>query len=113
MDAVKYLKGLKRMCSSFGNNCKGCGIDELRNELEGCSSIIKRCTEELVAIVEKWSAEHPVKTRQSELLKIIPDAKMLDGVLDLCPERILQEFDCDEKTPCLQCLEKYWLEEME
>lgn len=63
MDAVKYLKEYERMCESYKHTCAKCGIDKMRNG-DGCTSIVKRHPEEAVAIVEKWSAEHPVKYHQ-------------------------------------------------
>ena len=111
MDAVKFLKAKNRMYKE--HDCFGCPIGTKdRGCAAGTQCNDEKTVEETVKIVEKYEAEHPTKTRQSELLKIIPDAKMLDGVLDLCPERILQEFDCDEKKTCSQCLEEYWLEEV-
>ena len=111
MDAVKFLKAKNRMCKE--HDCFGCPIGTKDG---GCAAGTQcgdeKTAEEVVRIVEKYAAEHPVKTRQSELLKIIPDAKTMDGVLALCPERIAQEFDCDENMTCPQCREKYWLEEV-
>ena len=64
MDAVKFLQVKNRMCK--GNDCFVC---PLGNEEGGCqvgSRVNQRVTEEqLVEIVEKLEAEHPIKTRQS------------------------------------------------
>lgn len=65
MDAVKFLKEYNRMCNSYGHDCGECGIDKMRNG-NGCTSIIHAHPEEAVSIVEKWSAEHPVKIRESK-----------------------------------------------
>lgn len=115
MDAVDYLKEYERMCGSFGNGCEVCGINKLRTGGEGCASIIKRYPKEVVTIVEKWSAEHPVKTRQSEFLKMFPDATVVNGHIDICPRYM------DEKNPeyiycykmCEDCKKEYWLTEVE
>lgn len=116
MDAVKFLKKKNQICKEYGKRPGECFICPLGNDEGGCQvgafENQKIAEEDLVQIVEKYAAENPVKTRQSELLKIIPDAKTLNGILDLCPERIVRKFDCDEK-PCPQCREKYWLEEVE
>lgn len=113
MDAVKYLKEYDRMCRSYGV-CKNCEIDKLRNKCEGCSSIVYAHPEKVVDIVEKWSAEHPVKTRQSEFLKMFPDAQIMkNGALQICPSKIEKPkmFDC--RINCNDCKKEYWLAEVE
>lgn len=58
MDAVKYLKEKERMCGHFGV-CEHCPI------IVECGKVDCDCRnpepEKVVAIVEKWSAEHPEK----------------------------------------------------
>ncbi len=62
MDAVEYVKQRERMCDYY-IDCDDCPA----GYYEGCSSLDR--ISELVPIVEQWSKEHPVKTRQSEFLK--------------------------------------------
>ena len=66
-------------------------------------------------IVEKWSAEHPIKTRQSEFLKMFPNAKLVNGHINICPKAIndtvTNYIDC-RNLLCSDCKEKYWLEEV-
>lgn len=62
MDAVEFIKERNRMCKSF-ERCYDCPAD--RN---ACCNTSK-WREELVTIVEKWSTEHPYKTRQDVFLK--------------------------------------------
>lgn len=115
MDAVKYLKEYDRMCKSYGSTCKNCKIDKLRNGCEGCSSIVHAHPEKVVAIVEKWSDEHPVKTRQSEFFKMFPDLKFADGVIDICPCLIDTKIkdNCSRLSPCSNCRREYWLAEVD
>ena len=116
MDAVKYLKEYDRMCKSYGITCKNCGIDKLRNEREGCSSIVYAHPEKVVAIVEKWSAAHPVKTRQSEFLKMFPNASLNElGSLTICPMDADKNQRCPEKSGagCMDCRREFWLAEVE
>lgn len=108
MDAVKYLKEYERMCRSYGHDCNKCGIDKMRNG-DGCTSIINKYPEEAVAIVEKWSEQHPIKTRKSEFLKMFPNAKMES-------DRFPYSFPCNldatiscQGRACKQCKEEYWL----
>lgn len=122
MDAVKYLKEYDRMCKSYGSTCKNCEIDKLRNGYEGCSSIVHAHPEKVVAIVEKWSAENPVKTRQSEFLKLFPNAEFnTDGILTIAPCLVDKTFnmsagsteECCVKNDCIKCRKEYWLAEVE
>lgn len=113
MDAVKYLKEIVRMCKSM-ECCKDCAFSGGITTFP-CKSTNKkleyRNPEEAVAIVEKWAAEHPVKTRQSEFLKIFPDA----APLGISPCRIdinMAGSECCNKS-CAKCRREYWNQEVE
>ena len=56
----------------------------------GCNMLdIADRAEEAVDAVERWANEHPVKTRQSELLKLFPNAKSDEtGVSYICPRMV-------------------------
>lgn len=113
MDAVEFIKERNRMCKSFGDDddCSNCPAS--KNYC--CNTFEWR--EELVAIVEKWSAEHPRKTRQSEFLKQFPYAKCFDGIVVFCPQEVNARFSCPvnagENISCLDCRRKFWNEEVE
>lgn len=119
MDAVEFIVTRDRMCRSFNNRCRGCEIANRMEGNESCNDYIKRCPAEAVAIVEKWSKEHPRKTRQSEFLKLFPRVeKAADGMVAFCPEDMDSKFVCPIKNggyrdQCICCREKYWLEEVE
>lgn len=113
MDAVEFLKTLRRMCNA---ECRKCEFREVHRVNGGCSTWQKNHPEEAVAIVEKWAKEHPVKNRQSEFLKQWPDAriKKADGLPMASP------CDLDDKLagkcngiPCPECRKKFWLTEVE
>ena len=55
MDAVEFIKERNRMCKSFDDDCDCSNCPAYRNNC--CNTF--EWQEELVAIVEKWSAEHP------------------------------------------------------
>lgn len=119
MDAVKYLKEKKRMCSKY-KLCEECPMSLFNNGKEvNCQSLESSCPEEAVAIVEKWSAEHPVKTRQSEFLKMFPEAKVENGLLKYypCDMNTLDHFkdsNCERfRGHCYQCRKDFWLAEVE
>ena len=117
MDAVKFLKEKKRMCGKY-INCDDCPMNPENNKHGiGCSHLEEEYPEETVDIVEKWSAEHPVKTRQSKFLKAYPNADVTEGVLFICPRRVdlnyLSEKERREAMCCRECKKKYWLAEVE
>lgn len=94
MDAVKFLKERERM--------------------EKCSwELYKKDNlppEELVALVEKWSKENPVRTRLTELLEKYPNAQLAaNGIPRVCAKRLGYCSDCPKTygaaTPCRQCWE--------
>lgn len=114
MDAVEYVKQRNRMCDYY-TNCTECPA----GYYDGCSSL--EGVSELVPIVEQWAKEHPVKTRQSELLKLFPEASILgDEYLNICPAQISNE--CRDKETggcydsgmdCGKCKHDFWLKEIE
>lgn len=125
MDAVAYFKAYARMCDSFdsknnitGKPCVGCPLDDIGR---GCHmNDLTNNAEECVAAVEKWAKEHPFKTRQSEFLKMFPEASMLnDEYLSICPAQISSE--CRDKQTggcydpgmdCGKCKRDFWLTEI-
>ena len=114
MDAVEYVKQRNRMCDYY-DKCSDCPV----SEYERCASLDG--VSKLVPIVEQWAKEHPVKTRQSELLKLFPEASMLyDEYLNICPVQISSE--CRDKETggcydpgmdCCKCKRDFWLKEIE
>ena len=123
MDAVNFIEERNRMCKSFGDRCTGCpASDACKNEL--CCAFDQGSTLDAtaqVAIVEKWSAAHPRKTRQSVFLEQSPEAAALDeyGVLRVCPRGISAAHrDSDglcknPERPCIDCRHEFWMHEVE
>lgn len=113
MDAVKYVKEKARMCDEY-KDCNACPASEKNNKFNaGCGTLEGEFTEVFVAIVEKWSAENPVKTRQSEFLKMFPNAKLnTDGILNVAP-CLLDGRKCYIENGCISCRREYWLAEVE
>lgn len=70
MDALEFIRERNRMCKSFGDGCMSC---PLYNEGNQCMAILWE--EEIIPIVEDWSAAHPRKTRQSVFFGTIPQCK--------------------------------------
>lgn len=112
MDAVEYIKTLKRICEKH-RTCKGC---ELHNGC-ACMSDTYDSIEEAVDIVEQWSKDHPVKTRQSEFLKQFPNADLtrLQPCIiekDKRPTRCIKYIDEVGHCLCDDCRNDYWNEEV-
>ena len=114
MDAVEYVKQRERMCDYYVN-CGDCPA----GKYEGCSSL--NGIPKMVPIVEKWAKEHPVKTRQSEFLKMWPDAAIGDdGYLSVAPCQLYKDMEekdengvCCKNCGCAECRRDFWLKEIE
>lgn len=115
MDAVEFLNEGTRMCNSY-ESCVGCPM----YPTDDCC-MVKMNLKRMIRIVEQWSKEHPVKTRQSEFLKQWPDAEIGgDGLpyvapCQLCSGLIHGEFqeDCENRGVCAECRRDFWLKEIE
>ena len=106
MDAVEFIKQVRRMGKERG---------------EAICFKLEEIDVEIVEQVEQWAKEHPVKTRQSEMLKLFPEASVLYGdYLNICPAQISSE--CRDKETggchdpgmdCGKCKRDFWLKEIE
>lgn len=106
MDALEFVKNYREMLEK-----RGFGLLITSDE---------NTPEEIVAETEKWAAEHPAKTRQSEFLKLFPGAAPTkDGVLAICPNAFSPVYK-DERglckwhyAECDNCCRDFWLAEVE
>ena len=113
MDAVEFFKTVNRYCKNQGCKrypaCKG----DLCNIWPDDDSV--KSIEETISKVEQWAKEHPVKTRQSEFLKLFPNAPKSGRVFDICPQNFNIEYmppkRC-ENISCGACKTDYWLKEV-
>lgn len=122
MDAVEYIKKAKRICKSRGVCKSVSGKCPLLDENGHCIATADICaadiiekTENAVQIVEQWAKNNPVKTRQSEFLKMFPNATIneSDGILCVTPCNIEgKEFCCPNGKSCGDCRREYWLTEV-
>ena len=102
MDAVEFIQQVRRMGKQKGEPI--------------CFKLEEKDTE-IVEKVEQWAKEHPIKTRQSEFLKMFPNASVgYNGTLVICPsqadtkavaECVRSERNCDK------CKHDFWLKEIE
>nr|DAL55412.1 MAG TPA_asm: hypothetical protein [Caudoviricetes sp.] len=67
-----------------------------------------------VEYVEQLDDMHPIKTRQSEFLKLFPNAQTDSGCLNACPMNVFGNMgiNCNKRT-CLECKKEFWLQEVE
>lgn len=113
MDAAEYFKIKKRVCKSVNYRCDECFI---ANCVEECCDFELNHPEEAVSIMEQRAEEHSVRTRQSEFLKMFPNASLdSNGSVDICPKATdLATFSCDDGAHggCLRCRQRYWQQEV-
>lgn len=104
MDALKFLEEFDRMCNRYVKNyCKGCpraespdcGVDKMNKEERA----------KLISDVEKWSKEHPQRTRLQDFLEKYPDAELYDdGIPQVCCQILGYCKDCiNAKGVCANC----------
>lgn len=122
MDTVEFFKTANRLCKDQG--CKKCPARK-----EGVCMVMRmirladnsdESIEETISKVEQWAKDHPVKTRQSELLKMFPDA-YLSAITRLLPcslDKTLKPLRCAKYgylstiCRCDKCRDDYWNEEV-
>lgn len=87
--------------------CSGCPLSRFNNgssDMIPCFAFETIYPEKAVAIVQKWSDEHPQKTYLSEFLKKYPNALLNDNGL---PKSVclynLGLADCKEYHNCVEC----------
>lgn len=114
MDAVKFIKERDRMCRFYhhAGDCyqfpaKDCECSALEGMVDD---------DNIVTIVEEWSAAHPRKTRQSVFLEQWPNCMMGDdGVVGMCPRNVDKNYICDlnRSAGCPGCRREFWMQEVE
>lgn len=90
--------------------CSGCPLSSFNNgsrNMVPCFAFETLYPEKAVAIVQKWSDEHPRKTYLSELLKIFPNTPLgKDGTPTLLfPYRLglMSRYVCRKDRNCVKC----------
>ena len=102
MDAVKFVETLQR---------------KIKNENR--DEIIIRTTDDanlFVDLVEEWSKDHPLKTRQSVFLKQWPNAITNNDVIDILPCNIDQSLYDNQRCnveDCSKCKCEFWMKEVD
>lgn len=86
-------------------DCSDCPLSSSNNGTGiSCSHFETGYPGKAIAIMQKWSDEHPQKTYLSEFLKNYPNAPLADnGTPDVCPDKLGLT---DIKKPCFgDCVE--------
>ena len=106
MDAVEFLDKIDRL-SKMGSTEEKMRYNDYRTAGD---------TAWAVKFVEQWAAAHPIKTRQSEFLKLFPGADIDedDGCLVLNPCNVYEKMrkECGGRK-CSECRKAFWLAEVE
>lgn len=114
MDAVEFLKAAARLCAI--HHCDdGCTL------IDSCDDDTEDGYARRVRTVEQWAKEHPVKTRQSEFLKMYPEAEIGDdGYPSVAPCQLYKDMEekdengvCCKNCGCAECRRDFWLKEIE
>lgn len=113
MTAFKFFKERKRMCKAHGA-CIECeayerekGICRVGQELNVCCGDEEKL-KEAIALVERWSKEHSVRTMADVLFKEFPDAERDKdyGTPLVCPRVLINRFVCCDD--CRECKKEFW-----
>lgn len=105
MDAVRFLEERKRMFKN-GKPVPDLDVD------------ITYSSEEVVKIVDEWSAAHPRKTRQDVFLEQWPNANLDKyNVLVVCPKDIIGNVPSNDGRGCTcscpDCRREFWRKAVE
>lgn len=119
MDAIEFIKERQRLCQTYvdcfkcpayNSNTGGCNF----NTASGYDAT------EQIRLLEEWSAAHPLRTRQSELLKQYPEAALDEnGIISICPNGLSLAYrnssgGCSKPdSTCIDCRRGFWLKEIE
>ena len=119
MDAVKFVKEYLRMCTKV-DECEDCPVYKTDFCTVPAKERSQESAEEIVELVEEWSAAHPRKTRQSVFLEQWPEVSIGDdGVLRLCPFLIDASYRNNDgsckavQRQCSDCRKEFWGQEVE
>lgn len=78
---VEFLREWSRMCDAH-EECATCPLDEPTSG-RGCD--VCNIPDDAIAIVQKWSDEHPVMTWAGKLKELLPNADIGSIIESGCP----------------------------
>lgn len=84
---VDFIRELVRMCDS-NDACSSCHLHDAKHGT--CRRTpAESLSEDTIAIVQKWSDEHPVMTWEGKLKELLPNVDMSKIVATCCPYNLL------------------------
>ena len=102
-----FLREFGRMCGN--GNCQECPIWREKAIAIPCVNYIQNHQAEVLAIVQKWSDEHPAQTWAGKLRELLPHAPIAELMNDYCPAQIFgneaqKSTDlCESQAACAKC----------
>lgn len=109
-----FLKEWNRMCDFSQDTCQQCYLYEMVNIGSSCHAAMRANPKQVIDVVQKWSDEHPRKTRQSEFLKMYPNAMLCEGeYLNIAPCHLDRNIRKGCSEGCINCHREYWLAAVE
>lgn len=112
MNAKQFLINLRQMCDSFGT-CASCPMGKAKEESKNtmCLTFLKEYPKESFKIVRDYVNNR--RTKQQEYLKLFPEAPLVNGVINICPQCLKGKWTCsDMSVSCEDCKRKFWWEEI-
>lgn len=89
--------------------CRGCKYEYKRKDESPCVKCYHNYTSKFECRL--------TKIRQDELLKLYPNIRKVNGVIDICPGDLDMYHQCRSEGPsgegCVECIREYWLQEVE
>lgn len=118
MNAIEFIKERQRLCEMH-ICCSECPASDSNNACRVSVASEEEASRQ-VELVEDWSAAHPRKTRQSELLKQYPETALDEnGVISICPNALFLAYrnsngGCNNPdSTCPDCRREFWSKEVE
>ena len=107
---MNEFKNYSRMCKAYRKDCLECPISNVLNGKSlHCTDLIKSYPAEAAEIVNRWAAEHPVKTRKDVLLEKFPGAEMNEkGAPEACAKMLGLIEECGREAWNLDCCKDCW-----
>lgn len=110
MDALTFFKERSRMTNNCSIDCDNCLIAKNKYGVY-CAVLEIEHPEETIAIVEKWSKEHPRKTYLTDLLEKYPNIDLANTGEPkfLCPHDLgymptpKNGRNCSSHEDCIKC----------
>lgn len=116
MDIAEFFKTVNRLCKN--RTCGECPIWKNGACMADFGDDSVESIEETISRVEQWAKDNPInthKTRQSEFLKMFPNAPINEdgGILCIRPCAVDESIGCTtNEKGCDGCFRNYWLTEV-